>query len=41
MSTTTCNAVMLNSTIYGDGELIVKNGEFIHKELQDIVNKLR
>jgi len=32
---------MLNSTIYGDGELIVKNGEFIHKELQDIVNKLR
>ena len=35
------DAVMLNSTIYGDGELIVKNGEFVHKELQDIINKLR
>jgi len=35
------DTVMLNSTIYGDGELIVKNGEFIHKELQDIINKLR
>jgi len=35
------DAVMLDSTIYGDGELIVKNGEFVHKELQDIINKLR
>ena len=35
------DAVMLNSTIYGDGELIVKNGEFMHKELQDIIDKLR
>ena len=35
------DAVMLNSTIYGDGELIVKNCEFVHRELQDIIDKLR
>ena len=35
------DAVVLNNTIYGDGELIVKDGEFIHEELKELVKELK
>ncbi len=40
MASSHVDAVMLNATIYGDGEVIVKNGEFVHKELHDIIRAL-
>ncbi|WP_069806863.1 leucyl aminopeptidase [Vulcanisaeta thermophila] len=41
MASSHVDAVMLNATIYGDDQVIVKNGEFVHEELKDLNDKLR
>lgn len=36
------DAVVLNNTIYGDGELIVKDGgEFVHEEVRELARELK
>ncbi len=35
------DAVMLNATIYGDDQVIVKDGEFVREELQDLARQLK